>query len=373
MCGVNLLLASNAFATSCAGQETTVLSCSNSINGVWSILLIVINILAAGVGIVAVGGIIYAALLYTSASDDASQVSKAKSTILNVAIGIISFGLLYSGLQFIIPGGFMHSLLNPPSISKEDDKTGDGGPDEPDSSVKTIHVTHLHSSGRFDRSVTGWKSDLQKFDKQYSPDIITITEAVGRTSAVDWTGWSHTNGESVVAWDTSKWKKVNADVKELAPDTPFYRGIVMSAVVLEHRVTKTKWLFTSSHIPSSVDDGDGKFSSDAQHVTKWKASMASMSSIVNSILQKNKIELRHSVITADWNINLAQPGWRNVMKNYFPNRSPSNPIGSAGTHGNRTIDTSFVSSDLNVENWHSLGTIPSSDHKPFVAKYSADK
>lgn len=72
---------------------------------IMSILLLVINILAVGVGIAAVGGVVYAAILYTTAEDKAAQVTKAKMIIFNVVLGVVAYFLMFSFLQFLIPGG----------------------------------------------------------------------------------------------------------------------------------------------------------------------------------------------------------------------------------------------------------------------------
>lgn len=369
-----LFMTTPVYAAECGNQETSIITCANDSNGIWSILLIVINILAAGVGVVAVGGIVYGALRYTTAGDDSQQVNEAITTIRNTVIGIIAFAVMFASLQFLIPGGFMNSLLNPPDAAPKNESFTISGSsdDENDKSSSSDRISHLHSSGRFDRSTSLWKSDINKLSDQYSADIITATEASGRSEAVSRDGWAHTNGESIVAWDTSKWKRINSELIELAPGTPYIRKIVMSIAILEHKDTKTKWLWTSSHIPSSVDAGRGNFTNESMRVNKWKASMRDMSSIVNNQLTKHGIKPQHSVITADWNVNLAQSEWRNSIKAYFPNRNPSNPVGSAGTHGNRTIDTSLVHNDLTVTSWKGLGPIQSSDHKPFVAKYKID-
>lgn len=74
-------------------------------NPVWGLLLMVIRIMTAGVALAAIGGFIYGAILYTTASGNASQVTKAKETLLNVAIGLVTFALMYGFLEFLIPGG----------------------------------------------------------------------------------------------------------------------------------------------------------------------------------------------------------------------------------------------------------------------------
>ncbi len=96
----------------CGNVKTSILSCPQTgkgddvqNSGVWGILLIVLNIMTAGVGILGVGGIVYGAVLYASAADDASQVSQAKDIIKNVVIGLIAFLAMYLLLNFLIPGG----------------------------------------------------------------------------------------------------------------------------------------------------------------------------------------------------------------------------------------------------------------------------
>jgi hypothetical protein len=97
----------------CGGaKDTAIINCSQGSggasakdNGVWGILIIALNIMTAGVGILAVGGIVYGAILYASAGDNASQTKQAIELIRNVVIGIIAFGLMYMVLNFLIPGG----------------------------------------------------------------------------------------------------------------------------------------------------------------------------------------------------------------------------------------------------------------------------
>jgi len=93
--------------------DTAIIKCDNvdteldgvENTGVWSLLLTAINLLTAGIAIVAIGGIIYGAVLYTSAGSSQEQVKKSMDIIKNVVIGIVAYALMYSGLNFIIPGG----------------------------------------------------------------------------------------------------------------------------------------------------------------------------------------------------------------------------------------------------------------------------
>lgn len=74
-------------------------------SGVMQLLKLILRILTAGVGIVATGALVYAGILYASASDNASQISQAKTIITNVVIGIVAYGLMVLVVNFLIPGG----------------------------------------------------------------------------------------------------------------------------------------------------------------------------------------------------------------------------------------------------------------------------
>lgn len=74
-------------------------------NGVWGILKLAINIMTTGVGILAVGGIVYGSILYTSAGGSSDQTKKAIGIITNVVIGLIAYALMYAVTNFLVPGG----------------------------------------------------------------------------------------------------------------------------------------------------------------------------------------------------------------------------------------------------------------------------
>lgn len=74
---------------------------------IFNLLTWVLRILTAGVGIAAVGGIGYGALLYTTAEGKPDQTKKAISIITNVVIGIAAYALMAVVLNFLIPGGIL--------------------------------------------------------------------------------------------------------------------------------------------------------------------------------------------------------------------------------------------------------------------------
>ena len=109
---VSLISVTNSFAQqSCGGVQTAIISCSQGggdqveNTGLWGILLIAVNILTAGVGVLALAGIVYGAVLYTSAGGNPEQVKKARTIFTNVVIGVVAFAGMFTLLNFIVPGG----------------------------------------------------------------------------------------------------------------------------------------------------------------------------------------------------------------------------------------------------------------------------
>ena len=85
------LLAQSA-AADCGGVQTSIINCdqdntdkdgdkkvSEKETGLWGLLLIAVNLLTAGVGVLALGGIVYGAVLYTSAGQN--RQGKARSEV----------------------------------------------------------------------------------------------------------------------------------------------------------------------------------------------------------------------------------------------------------------------------------------------------
>lgn len=103
-------------AGTCGGVDVAFLECDRpeqrDVNSddldqspLWTILEMVLAIMIGLVGIAAVGGLVYAAILYSSAQDNASQVQQAKDVIRNVIIGLAMFLFMWAGLEYLIPGG----------------------------------------------------------------------------------------------------------------------------------------------------------------------------------------------------------------------------------------------------------------------------
>ena len=99
---------------SCEGVKTNIIDCESSDGdgventGLWKLLLNLINILSAGIGLAAVGGAVYGAVLYSSAGANPDNVKKAKEMFVNIGIGVVAYLLMYSLLNYLIPGGLFN-------------------------------------------------------------------------------------------------------------------------------------------------------------------------------------------------------------------------------------------------------------------------
>lgn len=74
-------------------------------NGVWEILQLVLNIMTAGVGVLATIGLVISGIQWMTARDNEAQIVKAKSRIFNIVIGIVVWALMWVVLSWLMPGG----------------------------------------------------------------------------------------------------------------------------------------------------------------------------------------------------------------------------------------------------------------------------
>lgn len=92
--------------SSCGTTKTQFIACDSktgvgTINDLIRIVIIVLTII---IGLVAVAGIAYAAILYSSARDNQSQVSEAVTIIRNIVIGLVLYGFTIAIINWLLPG-----------------------------------------------------------------------------------------------------------------------------------------------------------------------------------------------------------------------------------------------------------------------------
>lgn len=92
--------------SSCGTTKTQFIACDSktgvgTINDLIRIGVIVLTVL---IGVVAVAGIAYAAILYSSARDNQSQVGEAITIIRNIVIGLLLYGFTIAIINWLLPG-----------------------------------------------------------------------------------------------------------------------------------------------------------------------------------------------------------------------------------------------------------------------------
>ena len=95
-------------ASKCGETQTQLIACDTSGKGATTIadlIKIVVSVMTVIIGIVATGGLAYAALLYASAEDNQNKVSESITIIRNVVIGILLYGFMVAIINWLIPGG----------------------------------------------------------------------------------------------------------------------------------------------------------------------------------------------------------------------------------------------------------------------------
>lgn len=66
---------------------------------------IIADILLYGIGIVATASIVISGIMYATSQGDVTRTTKAKKRIIASAVGLLTYALIWSGLQFLLPGG----------------------------------------------------------------------------------------------------------------------------------------------------------------------------------------------------------------------------------------------------------------------------
>ena len=115
-----LIYTQNSYAATCmikskvngkeVTKEVTTLfdwQCSGD-NAILSVVATVLNWLAVGVAAAVLIGIVYGAIIYATATGDESKAKHGIEIIRNAVIALILYALMWSFLQFLIPGGLFN-------------------------------------------------------------------------------------------------------------------------------------------------------------------------------------------------------------------------------------------------------------------------
>ena len=102
--------------------------------GTYMVLNFIIDILAYGIGIIAIIGIAVSGITYLNAKGNQEQTTKAKHRLYEIVIGIAAYAVLYIGLNFLLPGGKLNSNSHCSAVTSSVSTT-DVNPWQQDSSI----------------------------------------------------------------------------------------------------------------------------------------------------------------------------------------------------------------------------------------------
>lgn len=106
-----------AAGTECGDTKTQLIGCDaqTGVGSINALISIAVSVMTVVIGIVAVGGIGYAAILYASARDDKGQVTQALTIIRNIVIGLLLYGFTIAIINWLVPGGVISTPAPSPS------------------------------------------------------------------------------------------------------------------------------------------------------------------------------------------------------------------------------------------------------------------
>lgn len=321
-------ITTTAHAASCGGTDTIIIACEDNAqgdeqtSGIWSLLLIAINVLTAGVGVLAVGGLVYAGIMYTTAEDNAQQINKAKSIILNTCIGLVSFGLMYSLLQFLVPGGVFNSIAAPrTSISKQNNTNpggsgnnggsggGGGGQNSPSENGPRVDMTATYSFqnlGREEASATAVFQAIKNGLGERSNVVYNFAEIdegddgehTALKSVFGKDGWSNFSSRvpSLNRLDGKKWKSAGNEVLRLHGATGGNSGPERVLTISKFQGVasgSTKVAVLNTHFVANAYNGGMKPELQEFWDTAWTKLKAKVATLYD-----NNYDI---VITADFN------------------------------------------------------------------------
>jgi len=103
----------------CGDTKTHLISCDSSTGtgSLGALISITLTVMSVLIGIVAVGGLAYAGVIYASARDDQTKVDEAKRIIRNIVIGIVLYGFTIAIISWLIPDSVISTPEPSPSTS----------------------------------------------------------------------------------------------------------------------------------------------------------------------------------------------------------------------------------------------------------------
>lgn len=82
--------------------------CGREGEGIYKILNVALQTLTYGVGILGVLGLVVVSIQYITAGGNDQQIAKAKERIVQIVIGLAIYAVMFTLLQWLLPGGVLH-------------------------------------------------------------------------------------------------------------------------------------------------------------------------------------------------------------------------------------------------------------------------
>lgn len=84
------------------GQNCIAIGNSVASNGIFTLLVAIVQFLSIGVGLAVVGGIIYGGFTYITARGNAAQAEKGRNIVANAIVGLLMFVFMAAILNFLL-------------------------------------------------------------------------------------------------------------------------------------------------------------------------------------------------------------------------------------------------------------------------------
>ncbi len=325
------IFAPSALAASCGSVETSIIDCSSANDTTGSaavaLLVTVIQILTGAIGIVAIGALIYAGILYASASGNSSQVAKAKELIANTVIGLVLFAGMGLLLNYLIPGGLFSGTAKFGATDATEITLGGGvgagsgggnGSSTPGLGQTAITVASWNTlfSNKTPLATgaksIGAKADVIGFQEVHWVDkthmyslrdnfICNSCQFDGYMDSYKQTSSGSRPASLTIAWKKSRFSEINSGYKSVySKDAADGEGSSkwITWVKLKDKKTADSFYVVNTHTVASIES-KGKPNSDKDRVALYKKHMDVLTSFLKS-LQRENIPI---IVLGDFNVN----------------------------------------------------------------------
>lgn len=373
-----------AHAADCSGIQTSIVTCSETKDTtgspVVSVLVVVIQVLTGLIGVAAIGALIYAGILYSSASGNAAQVAKAKEIITNTLIGLAIFALTGVGLNYLIPGDLFSGSAafgaggngQGNIIAKNLDFGNPANPDSDSSEITSTnpysltfaswntYVNNTKNKGAAVRTILS-SADVLGMQEVHKlaqrKDIQSVeSSSIGIHFASEVKGNSSSQLSYPIAYNKTKLTYLNGGYKEIGKTPGLSERYVVYAR-FRVKATGQEFYFANTHLPPSVEKG-GEPNTGSNTLAAYKKQMSVLVSTMKQLGAKGVPVF----LTGDFNVNYRKEDCHVTffpckalrganMKSGFEYTQLAGIPKSLGTHADdsRIIDYVFVRTDSRVK------------------------